>query len=300
MLDYLQIHVAIQNKFLCLTGTIPLLFPPSPPPTKVISRDRHTHKLTLRKKKASWSVWELNLKLVIQSHVQNEETRVSRNSIWYRNHGVKIYYILQTLGQGQPAGSNLFRKNVPHQQSTAAMYECTSTLMHVNDPPACIHAFYYRPYYFPPGREQTRLEKVPLSTTDEQLPACHRLQHPRRAATNFNNCATPEPRCRWRRYLCRKTCEQHCHSPVRNLHKCRTANQIGQILLPYRSQCSRFRPPSSRRRCLERDWDLNLRRRNLRRRLRSWLPVMENGSWQDAVKPPHWWWMPQQQTHPTN
>jgi hypothetical protein len=116
------------------------------------------------------------------------------------------------------AGSNLFRKNVPQQQSTAAMYECTSILMHVNDTPACMPASYYWLYYFPARTgEQTGLEKFPWSTTDDQLPACHRLQHPRRAASNFNNCSRPEPRCRWRRcYLCRKTCEQHCRPPVRN------------------------------------------------------------------------------------
>jgi hypothetical protein len=193
-----------------------MLLPPSPPPTKIISRDRHTHKLTLRKK-ISWSVSELKLKSLIQSHVQNEETHVSINSIWYRNHGVQIYYILQTLGQGQPAGSNLLRKNVPHQQSTAALYECTSILKHVNDTRASITAFYYRLYYFPPRREQKRVEKVPWSTTNDQLPAYHRLQHSRWAASNPNKCARPEPRCRWKRcYLCCKTYEQHCHSPVRN------------------------------------------------------------------------------------
>ncbi len=57
---------------------------------------------------------------------------------------------------------------------------------------------------------------------------------------------------------------------MRNQHKCRTAIQIGQILLACTSQCSRFPPPSSRCRCWETDWDLNLKRRNLRRRLRSW------------------------------
>jgi len=145
--------------------------------------------------------------------------------------------------------------------------------MHANDTPACMPASCYWLYYFPSRtREQTRLEKVPWSTTDDQLPACHRLQHPRRAASNFNNCATPEPRCRWRRcYLCRKTWEQKYRYPVRNKHKSRTTIQLGKILLaPYTSQCSCFPPPSARCRCLERDWDLNLRRRKLRRRLRSW------------------------------
>ncbi len=130
----------------------------------------------------------------------------------------KCILYTENFGWTQPAGSNLLRKNVPHQQSTAAMYECTSIRMYVNDTPACMPASYYWLYYFPPHtREQTRLEKFPWSTTDDQLPACHRLQHPRRAESNFNNCAKPEPHCRWRHcYLCRKTCEQHCHSPVRN------------------------------------------------------------------------------------
>ncbi len=35
-----------------------------------------------------------------------------------RNHGMQIYIIYWA------AGSNLFRKNAPQQQSTAAMYEC--------------------------------------------------------------------------------------------------------------------------------------------------------------------------------
>jgi hypothetical protein len=67
---------------------------------------------------------------------------------------MQIYIIYCT------AGSNLFRNNVPQQQSTAAMYECTSILMHVNDTPACMPASYYWLYYFPPRtREETRLEK---------------------------------------------------------------------------------------------------------------------------------------------
>jgi hypothetical protein len=62
------------------------------------------------------------------------------------------------FGWTQPAGSNLFRKNVPHQQSTAAMYECTSIRMHVNDLPACIPASFYWliPFSFSKGTNNTR------------------------------------------------------------------------------------------------------------------------------------------------
>ncbi len=76
-----------------VSRTIPLLLPPSPLP-KVIWKDRHTHKLTLRKKWPADHSQSSNL--VIQKHTKWGNIRIYKFRLQYKLWNANLYYILHS------------------------------------------------------------------------------------------------------------------------------------------------------------------------------------------------------------